>query len=79
MLKMYSQNDGTDVLGSRQQNFLCCPAQPWWEEFLQNSLKIFSKDFTIQLGISMSFSKKKRITNLLFLSLSGILKISEGK
>ena len=48
-LKMYSQNDKTDVLDSMQQNFLSCP-----------NLKIFSMDFTIQWWYLCEFLEKKK-------------------
>ena len=47
MLKMYSENDETDILEVLDSEIFFV-AQPWWENFLQNSLKVFSMDFTIQ-------------------------------
>ena len=67
-LKMYSQNDKTDVLDSMQQNFLSCP-----------NLKIFSMDFTIQWWYLCEFleKKKKRVTNLK-ISVSIIIRYSQN-
>ena len=68
-LKMYSQNDKTDVLDSMQQNYLSCP-----------NLKIFSMDFTIQWWYLCEFlekKEKKRVTNLK-ISVSIIIRYSQN-
>ena len=68
-LKMYSQNDKTDVLDSMQQNFLSCP-----------NLKIFSMDFTIQWWYLCEFleKKKKKIVTKLKISFYIIIRYSQN-
>ena len=50
--KMYSQNGETGIL-EVLENKIFFAAQPWWEDLLQNPLKIFSMGFYNLVVVSL--------------------------
>ena len=64
LTKIYPQNGETGVLEALKTK-ISFAAQPWWEGlYIQNSLKIFSVDFTIHWWYLCEFLEKKGVKNL---------------